>query len=159
MQQVRDLTARLSEHDGLRRSIEEKLQHSHEALEHYRTAAWEQREHETRRHGQQVQHEQAELRQVKQTLVVRQNEITRLNRDNARLIAETGVATRYLREQQAHSEQLQNALNQALADHARAGYDALQTTARTQATELTQMRETRESLSAALVKLTVQFDA
>ncbi|ORC49133.1 hypothetical protein B2G74_13835 [Burkholderia sp. A27] len=81
---------------------------------------------------------------MNQTLIVKQNEIAQLNRDNARLVAEASAATRHLRGQQAHSEQLQNALNQALADHARAKaeHDALQTTARGQATELTQVRET-----------------
>jgi chromosome segregation ATPase len=160
-QQVRNLTERLAEHDGFRRSLEEKLQHAHEALEHYRTASKEQREQEARRHEQQVQQLQAELRQVNQTLIVKQNEITQLNRDNARLVAEAGAATRYLREQQAHSEQLQKALSQGLADHARAKaeHDALQTTARAQATELTQVHEARESLTANLTKLAAQFDA
>ncbi|MFL9989623.1 integrase, partial [Paraburkholderia sediminicola] len=66
-----------------------------------------------------------------------------------------------LREQQAHSEQLQKALSQGLADHARAKaeHDALQTTARVQATELTQVHEARESLTADLTKLAAQFDA
>lgn len=160
-QQAHDLTERLAEHDGFRRSLEKKLQHAHEALEHYRMASKEQREQEARRHEQQVQQLQAELRQVNQTLIVKQNEITQLNRDNARLVAEAGAATRYLREQQAHSEQLQNALSQALADHARAKaeHDALQTTARAQATELTQVHEARESLTADLTKLAAQFDA
>jgi chromosome segregation ATPase len=160
-QQVRDLTERLSEHDGFRRSLEEKLQHAYAALEHYRTASKEQREQEARRHEQQVQQLQAELRQVNQMAIVKQNEITQLNRDNARLVAEAGVATRHLREQQAHSEQLQNTLNQALVDHARAKaeYDALQTTARTQATELTQMRAAGDALTADLTKLAAQFDA
>ncbi|WP_434113464.1 hypothetical protein [Paraburkholderia caffeinilytica] len=129
---MRDLTAQLSEHVGLRRSIEKKLQHSHEALKPCRTATSELLEHKAHRHEQQVQHLQAKLRQVNQTLVVRQNEITQLNRNKARLVAETGVATRY---------------------------DALQITARTQATELTQVREARESLGAALTKLTARFDA
>jgi len=160
-QQVRDLTERLSEHDGFRRSLEEKLQHAYAALEHYRTASKEQREQEARRHEQQVQQLQAELRQVNQMAIVKQNEITQLNRDNARLVAEAGVATRHLREQQAHSEQLQNTLNQALVDYARAKaeYDALQTTARTQATELTQMRAAGDALTADLTKLAAQFDA
>ncbi|MFM0047133.1 DNA-binding protein [Paraburkholderia sediminicola] len=160
-QQVRDLTERLAEHDGFRRSLEEKLQHAHEALEHYRTASREQREQEARRHEQQVQQLQAELRQTNQTQIVKQNEITQLNRDNARLVAEAGAATRYLREQQTRCEQLQNALSQALADHARAKaeHDILQTTARAQATQLTQVHEARESLTADLTKLAAQFDA
>jgi chromosome segregation ATPase len=160
-QQTHDLTERLTEHDGFRRSLEEKLQHAHEALEHYRTASRERREQEARRHEQQVQQLQAELRQANQTLIVKQNEITQLNKDNARLVAEAGAATRRQREEHAHGEQLQSALNRALADHARAEAerDALQTVGRSQAAELTQAREARESLNADLTKLAAQFDA
>jgi chromosome segregation ATPase len=160
-QQTHDLTERLTEHDGFRRSLEEKLQHAHEALEHYRTASREQREQEARRHEQQVQQLQAELRLANQTLIVKQNEITQLNKDNARLVAEAGAATRRQREEHAHGEQLQSALNRALADHARAEAerDALQTVGRSQAAELTQAREARESLNADLTKLAAQFDA
>lgn len=160
-QQVHGLTERLAEHDGFRRSLEEKLQHAHEALEHYRTASREQREQEARQHEQQVQQLQADLRQANQTLIVKQNEITQLNKDNARLVAEAGAATRRQREEQAHGEQLQTALNRALADHARAeaARDALRTTATTQAAELAQAREASESLGTDLTKLAAQFDA
>ena len=160
-QQTHDLTERLTEYDGFRRSLEEKLQHAHEALEHYRTASREQREQEARRHERQVQQLQAELRQANQTLIVKQNEITQLNKDNARLVAEAGAATRRQREEHAHGEQLQSALNRALADHARAEAerDALQTVGRSQAAELTQAREARESLNADLTKLAARFDA
>ena len=160
-QQTHGLTERLAEHDGFRRSLEEKLQHAHEALEHYRTASKEQREQEARRHEQQIQQLQAELRQANQTLMVKLNEITQLNKDNARLVAEAGAATRRQREEHAQGEQLQSALNRALADHARAEAerDALQTAGRSQAAELTQAREARESLTADLTKLAAQFDA
>ncbi len=40
-QQIRDLTERLAEHDGFRRSLEKKLQHAHQALEHFRNASKE----------------------------------------------------------------------------------------------------------------------
>jgi chromosome segregation ATPase len=160
-QQVCDLVERLAEHNGFRRSLEEKLQHAHEALEHYRTASREQREQEARRHEQQVQQLQAELRQANQTLIVKQNEITQLNKDSARLVAEAGAATRQQREEHAHGDQLQTALNRALADHARveAERDALRTTVTTQAAELAQAREARESLTVDLTKLAAQFDA
>ena len=49
-QQVRDQTARLAEQESFRKSLEEKLAHAHAALEHFRTAAREQREQEARRH-------------------------------------------------------------------------------------------------------------
>jgi chromosome segregation ATPase len=82
-QRVRDLIERLAEHDGFRRSLEEKLQHAHAALEHYRTASKEQREQDARRHEQQVQQLQVELRQANQTLIVKQHEITQLNKFDA----------------------------------------------------------------------------
>ncbi|MBB4517464.1 DNA-binding protein [Paraburkholderia fungorum] len=161
MQQVRDLDERLAEHDGFRQSLEEKLRHAHDALEHYRTASREPREQEARRHEQQVQQLQAELRQANQTLIVKQNEITQLNKDNARLVAEVGAATKGLREQQAHGDQLQTVLNRALADHARAEAerDALQAMTRSQAVELTQTREALELLTADRMKLSAQADA
>ncbi|HGY2559442.1 cointegrate resolution protein T, partial [Pseudomonas aeruginosa] len=62
--------------------------HARDALEHYRQASKEQREQEQRRHESQVQQLQLELRQLQQTLIVKQDELTHLNRDNARLLAE-----------------------------------------------------------------------
>ncbi len=54
--------------------------------------------------------------------------ITQLNKDNARLVTEAGTAAKRLREALMHGEKLQEALNRALADHARAeaGRDAPQ---------------------------------
>ncbi|MGK8404578.1 hypothetical protein [Burkholderia cenocepacia] len=43
-QQVHDQTVRLAEHESFRQSLEEKLKHAHDALEHYRSASREQRE-------------------------------------------------------------------------------------------------------------------
>lgn len=91
-QQVSDLTERLREQETHRQSLEEKHQHARESLEHYRQSVKEQREQDQRRHEQQVQQLQAELRQVNQSQVVKQNEITQLNKDNARLISELSHA-------------------------------------------------------------------
>ncbi len=66
-QQVRDQTERLAEQENFRQSLEEKLVHSRDALEHFRTAAREHREQQARRHEQQVQQLQAELRHANQT--------------------------------------------------------------------------------------------
>ncbi|GAB7543070.1 integrase [Cupriavidus sp. 8B] len=94
-------------------------------------------------------------------LIVKQNEIAQLNKDNARLIAEAGAVARRSHEQQAHGEQLETALNRALADHARAEAerDALLTTNQSRAAELAQARAAHESLVVDLAKLTAQFDA
>ncbi|AHF03884.1 cointegrate resolution protein T [Marichromatium purpuratum 984] len=84
-------------------SIEEKHRHTREALEHYREASRLQREQDQRRHDQQLQQLQAELRQQAQTLIVKQDEITRLNRDNAALAGE-------LRERERDNQQQAQAL-------------------------------------------------
>lgn len=87
-QEANSLSQRLAENEAHRRSLEEKHQHARDALEHYRVAAKEQREAESRRHELQVQQLQAELRQANQTLVGKNDEITILNRDGARFMAE-----------------------------------------------------------------------
>ncbi|TAM07652.1 MAG: DNA-binding protein [Paraburkholderia sp.] len=160
-QQVRDQTARLAEQEGFRQSLEEKLTHAHDALEHYRTASREQREQEARRHEQQVQQLQAELRQVNQTAIVKQNEITQLNKDNARLVTEAGTAGKRLRETLAHAEQLQETLNRVLADHARteAERDALHATVSLQTKELESARASLEAVTEQRTKLAAQIDA
>ncbi|MFT3931038.1 MAG: DNA-binding protein [Spongiibacteraceae bacterium] len=89
-QHVADLQDRLAENEKHRQSLEEKHQHAREALEHYRESVKEQRDQEQRRHEQQLQHIQTELRQLQQTLIVKQNDITQLNKDNARLVSELG---------------------------------------------------------------------
>ncbi|MDR3409951.1 MAG: DNA-binding protein [Formivibrio sp.] len=86
--QAADLKERLAENVAYRRSLEEKHQHAREALDHYRNSVKDQRDADARRHEQQVQQLQAELRQAQQTIAVKQEEATRLNRDGARLITE-----------------------------------------------------------------------
>lgn len=132
-----------------------------ERLAEQGTAARKQREQDAHRHEQQVQQVQAELRQANQTAIVRQNEITQLNRDNARLVAEATAMTRLARDQQAHGEALQSALNRALINRARAEAerDAAQSAADARAAELLQVREARDSLRADLAKLAAQVEA
>ncbi|MDR6924358.1 DNA-binding protein [Pseudomonas sp. BE134] len=84
-----DLELRVQEKDEQIRSLEEKHLHSRDALEHYRNAVKEQREQEQQRHEGQVQQVQVELRQLQQTLMLKQDELTRLNRDNERLLGES----------------------------------------------------------------------
>ncbi len=87
-QRAADLAERLAENEAHRRSLEEKHQHAREALEHYRQSVREQREQDQRRHELQVQQLQAELRQAQQGLVVKQEEITRLNQEGVHLVSE-----------------------------------------------------------------------
>ncbi|OHC65740.1 MAG: hypothetical protein A2045_17675 [Rhodocyclales bacterium GWA2_65_20] len=107
-QQIIGLQERLAENQAHRASLEEKHQHAREALEHYRQSVKEQRDQEQRRHEQQVQQLQAELRTLGQTLIVKQDELTRLYQDGARTGAELLAASRALRQQeQEHARQAQ----------------------------------------------------
>lgn len=102
-QAVGELNVRLADKDEQIASLEDKHQHARDALEHYRTAAREQREQDQRRHEAQVQQLQVELRQLQQTLIVKQDETTRLNRDNERLLVEARHVQRecqHLKDQQ-----------------------------------------------------------
>lgn len=102
-QQIIGLQERLTENQAHRASLEEKHQHAREALEHYRQSVKEQRDQEQRRHEQQVQQLQAELRTLGQTLIVKQDELTRLYQDGARTGAELLAASRALRQQEQES--------------------------------------------------------
>ncbi|MEL1086985.1 KfrA-N domain-containing protein [Pseudomonas sp. E141] len=88
-QSCADLEVRVHEKDECIRSLEEKHLHAREALEHYRTAVKDQREQEQRRHESQLQQIQVEHRQLQQTLSLKQDELSRLNRDNERLLTDS----------------------------------------------------------------------
>jgi chromosome segregation ATPase len=96
-----DLAARVIDKDEQIRSLEEKHLHARDALEHYRNSVKDQREQEQRRHEQQVQQAQMELRQAQQHAAIRQEELTQLNRDNERLLAECRTTTQSLKDHQA----------------------------------------------------------
>ena len=87
-QALADAQQRLTDKDRQIESLEEKHRHARESLEHYRASVKDQREQEQRRHEHQVQQLQTEQRQQAQTLAVKQNELTLLHKDNARLSAE-----------------------------------------------------------------------
>ncbi|MFZ6732266.1 DNA-binding protein [Undibacterium sp. Ji42W] len=105
-QQVFDLRERLAENEVHRQSLEEKHQHARDALEHYRASVKEQRDQDIRRHEQQVQQLQAEQRQLQQGLINKQNEITRLNQDSARWVAEIAQAQKTIYEEQTSYRKL-----------------------------------------------------
>ena len=88
-QSCADLEVRVHEKDEQIRSLEEKHLHARDALEHYRTAVKDQREQEQRRHEGQLQQIQVEHRQLQQTLSVKQDDLSRLNRDNERLLSDS----------------------------------------------------------------------
>lgn len=107
-QAVGELNLRLADKDEQIQSLEDKHLHARDALEHYRTATREQRDQDQRRHEAQVQQVQVEVRQLQQSLIVKQDELTRLNRDNERLLVE---ARQVQRERQGlQDQQAQQAL-------------------------------------------------
>ena len=87
-QALGELQVRLADKEEQVRSLEEKHRHARDALEHYRSASREQREQDQRRHEAHVQQLQVEMRQLQQGLIVKQDELTRLHRDNERLLGE-----------------------------------------------------------------------
>ena len=104
-QALGELQVRLEDKTHQVLSLEDKHRHARDALEHYRSAARDQREQEQRRHEAQVQQVQGELRQLQQALVVRQDEATRLHRDNERLQAENRQGAGECKGLQAQLEQ------------------------------------------------------
>lgn len=97
--QCTDLQVRLGERDEQIRSLEEKHVHARGALEHYRESVKEQRDQDQRRHEAQVHQVQIENRKLQESLVVKQDESTRLNRDNERLLGEARQQSKELRSQ------------------------------------------------------------
>ncbi|WP_080957749.1 DNA-binding protein [Burkholderia vietnamiensis] len=160
-QQLRDQIERVAEQEGFRQSLEEKLVHARDALEHFREAAREQRDQEARRHEQQVQQLQAELRQVGQTLIVKQNEITQLNKDNGRLVSEALAATKILRETQEHAVQQQEALTQVKVDCGRLETEcaAVRQRLSEQAKELAEVRTAHGAATTERIELIARLEA
>jgi len=105
-QQCQDLEVRVRDRDVQIQSLEEKHVHARAALEHYREAIKEQREQDQRRHDAQLQQIQLEQRKLQETLIIKQDESTRLNRDNERLLGELRQQARVLTDQQDQAQRL-----------------------------------------------------
>ncbi|NQD57810.1 cointegrate resolution protein T [Pseudomonas sp. CM25] len=104
-QSLGEMQVRLADKDEQVKSLEDKHRHARDALEHYRTASREQRDQEQRRHEAQLQQLQLELRQLQQGMIVKQDELTRLHRDNERLLGEHRQAANECRAQDQLLEQ------------------------------------------------------
>jgi chromosome segregation ATPase len=110
-QNCADLEVRVHEKDEQIRSLEEKHLHARDALEHYRNAIKEQREQEQCRHEGQLQQVQVELRQLQQIQIIKQDELTRLNRDNERLLSEARQSAKAVTSRDDVIERLNGELN------------------------------------------------
>jgi chromosome segregation ATPase len=109
-EQIKGLQTRLEEGEAHRQSLEDKHRQARDALEHFRESAKDQRDQDQRKHDVQVQTLQAEMRQLQQTLVLKQSDITQLNRDNEGLVTER----RQLQRQAGLLEQQVSQLGRAL---------------------------------------------
>ena len=87
-EKINQLIDRIKDKDNYLASLEEKNNHSRDALEHYRQSVKEQRQQDIRLHEQHIQQLQVEQRNLNQTLAVKQEDIARLNADNSRLVTE-----------------------------------------------------------------------
>lgn len=83
-----DLGVRLADAQQHQASLEDKHRDARNALEQFQIAAREQRDQETRRHAQQLQAVQAELREARQAVALKHDELSRLNKESAALVAE-----------------------------------------------------------------------
>lgn len=146
-QAERDQEMRLQDREGQIRSLEEKHRHARDALEHYRQASKDQREQDQRRHEVQVQQLQLELRQLQQTLIIKQDELTQLNRDNARLLTEARLQQKDVQALERRLEQNQQSLadGQRAWGHAEQANSALQERCDTLQGEVTRLSEARVS--------------
>ena len=119
-QSCADFELRVQEKEELVRSLEEKHAHARDAMEHYRNAIKEQREQDQRRHETQLQQLQHESLQLQQTLMVRQDEQSRLIRDNERLLGEARQNNKLLHQTQDSLRRLEGDLGIANMAAARA---------------------------------------
>lgn len=164
-QHAADLRDRLADREAHCQSLEDKHRHAYEALEHYRQSVKEQREQDQRRHEQQIQQLQAELRQAQQIIVVKQEDITRLNQEGVRLVADLTHARQALQDEQKNSRQLAQRVEALHAAERRA--EVLQAQSQAQQEQLaaatakieglmSQTREHELAAAAALAKLAAQ---
>ncbi len=119
-QQVADLKERLAENEQHRKSLEEKHTHARDALDHYRQSVKDQREQDQRRHEEQVQQVQAELRRQQLATGAKQEEVTKLNQECARLVAELAHTKQSLYEQLTNGRKFEQKIEllQTLQQHA-----------------------------------------
>lgn len=119
-QAVEEMNTRLADRGTQIASLEDKHQHARNALEHYRQAAQDQRAQEQQRHEHQLQQVQMELRQARQQIAVQFEQLTLLNRDNERLIAQSRAASEEVKAQHILREQAEQATREVSERHQQA---------------------------------------
>ncbi len=101
-----------------------------------------------------------EIRQSKQTLIIKQGDVKQLNKDGARLVAEADAAAKRFRGLEALGAQVQTELSQVRTDQARteAERDALRAAMQAQTKDLTAASAEREQMAGELAKLTARIE-
>ncbi|WP_289245286.1 DNA-binding protein [uncultured Methylophaga sp.] len=160
-EQCSGLNTALEEKQKYVDSLEEKHQHSREALEHFRESVKEQRDKEQRRHEHEIQQLQAAERQADQNLSIRLNEIAQLNRDNARLVAEASESRKRSSEQETKIAHLDQALREKEADDKTKCRDLESATANNQALseEIALLRDKQETWEAKLQEQSLEISS
>jgi hypothetical protein len=103
-----DLEALVGDRDKQIQSLEEKHVHTRGALEHYWKSVKEQRDQDQRRHESLLHESQVEQRKLQETLVLKQDDLTRLNRDNERLLGDSRQQIKTLHAHDARIQALTN---------------------------------------------------
>ncbi len=111
-QEVTGLKEQLASAEKHQISLEEKHQHTREALEHYRQSIKELRDQDQRRHEHQLQQVQSELRLLQQSLIIKQSEVTELSKDTARMAAELNETRKQLHREQQNAQQQLNQMKE-----------------------------------------------
>nr|EUJ12991.1 integrase [Ralstonia solanacearum P673] len=101
-----------------------------------------------------------EIRQSKQTLIIKQGDVKQLNKDGARLVAEADAAAKRFCGLEALGAQVQTELSQVRTDQARteAERDALRAAMQAQTKDLTAASAEREQMAGELAKLTARIE-
>lgn len=161
-QELRDKDTQIAAKNDHIQSLEEKHQHSRQALEHYRESVKEQREQDQRRQETQVQQLQAEIRQLNQTISIKQADITQLNTDNSRLATEVRELRKQLSENVNKAEQLELRLRDSeekliVASHKMANLDELISENQRITTELSEQKHAIKLLEIQLASTTTEL--
>lgn len=149
------LQAMLVEKQSHIESLEEKHRHNREAMEHYRQSVKEQRDQDQRKHEQQTQQLQAEIRSLNQTITVKQSDVTQLNKDNGRFVAELGAAQKTVANLESEQRKLKARL-EAKAEEADS-IKAQLSEFKTQSVELSKLKKLNEELQAWKVETSVSI--
>lgn len=111
-QRAQDQEKLLDEKDKAIASLEQKHLHNREAMEHYRQSVKEQREQDLRRHEQLLQEEKLEVRNLQQTLSIKQHELTESARANAELSTNVSSLRNELSKAQSATVNLDRQINE-----------------------------------------------